>query len=1514
MKKITLILFALFTCWQINAQVSSYAFAESTEAYAQITGTTSTATGDDGSQNTVAIGFTFNFGGVNYTTFSINTNGWIRLGNTITTGSFTNSLANAAAYRPLIAAFWDDNNMTGGEIRYSVTGTAPNQVLTVNWHNSKIGGGGSTAGAAVSTLLRLYETTNVIEIVYSNPFTTTNTVTASVGLNDAASFLSVTPAATSTVSSAAANNTINAATMANLAGKKLTFTPPSCASPAGFVASALTASTATIAWNAAVPVPSTGYEYYYSNVNTAPTGAGTPINALTDNLSGLTPNTTYYVWLRSDCGGTYSSWAGPFTFRTTCNAFSVPFSEGFNSTSTTEACWTVLNGNADADTWDTNYVTNPFEGDQSAVIYTDFNAGVNNDWLISPAITLTGNQRLKFHYRVQSAGEPNDFELLLSTTGNTPASFTNTLIATASYSNITYVEQVVDLSAYSGDVNIAWHVPNGGLDGWRLYIDNVIVEDIPSCVEPNTILASNVTSSTVDLSWTDGSGGLQFDYEYVIQAPGTGEPTTAGAQIGDVTVIGEGFDINGNPLAPNTLYEVYVRSDCGGGDFSPWVGPITFRTLCATFVAPFNEPFSTNTFPDCWAQGGVTPWEFGSNVTTPAGFADYGADLAPDNTGAGGTFIGMDGSDNTDGEISTLTSPLIDITSLTTPRLKYAVFSNNVDDAARNLLQVEVWDGAAWNLVNTVSDNLGANWVVFTTDLSTLTITGPIQIRFTVTGVANGGFTFYNDVLIDDVIVEDIPSCVEPNTILASNVTSSTVDLSWTDGSGGAQFDYEYAIQAPGTGIPATAGAQIGDVTVVGEGFDINGDPLAANTTYEVYVRADCGGGDFSPWIGPITFTTLCNTFVAPYTEGFENAGAIPSCWNMSGSENWLFSNAPGFNHIGNNGLITGSTTSGGYYAWVDDSTPNTTNATLTSPMIDVTALTVPRLTFFELSNNEGANPNSTLNVEVWDGAAWNPMATYNTNTNGWEKRVIDLSTLTITGDIQVRFIIVESASFYDDIAIDDVTIEETPSCLEPTLFAFDTVGTDSVTVSWTAGAGETEWEYVIQAQGTGVPAGAGISTTSNPLTISGLSSNTPYEIYLRAVCTLTEQSIWVGPFNVQTNIAVICGTPVNTTYCYTDNDSTSWTFTSNDGSPLRLTFNAGQVENTWDELIVLDSDGVTQLYNGYGAAGNLAGLTFDSTGDTITVMISSDGSANCGDSAYTSWDFDIACATCVNPTATFTIVPDCANGQFSIDVDVTNIGSATSLAISDGTTNLTGISATGVQTFGPYADGASATISITNEQDAGCSISSGALDYVCPPANDDCVNAIAVDCGDVVTGSTTTATNSGNNTSADVWYSYSGAAGDITVSLCNNTAYDSYLRVFDACGGTEIGFNDDFCGAQSQVTFAADGTTTYYIMVEGFGTNTGSFEMAVTCVLSNGDFDANSFSAYPNPVKDVLNISYTSEISSVRVINMIGQEVLSRNINATSSQVDMSHLSAGTYIVNVTVGDAIKTLKVVKQ
>jgi len=123
---------------------------------------------------------------------------------------------------------------------------------------------------------------------------------------------------------------------------------------------------------------------------------------------------------------------------------------------------------------------------------------------------------------------------------------------------------------------------------------------------------------------------------------------------------------------------------------------------------------------------------------------------------------------------------------------------------------------------------------------------------------------------------------------------------------------------------------------------------------------------------------------------------------------------------------------------------------------------------------------------------------------------------------------------------------------------------------------------------------------------------------------------------------------------------------------------------------------------------------------------------------------------------------------------------------------------------------------------------------------NFECADAIVLTCGDVVAGSTTGATNSGGNASPDVFYEYTGS-GEVelvTISLCGGgTSYDSYLRVFASCGnlsvGSEIAFNDDFCGLQSQLTFESDGTSTYIIMVEGFGTGSGDFSLAITCELA---------------------------------------------------------------------------------
>lgn len=102
--------------------------------------------------------------------------------------------------------------------------------------------------------------------------------------------------------------------------------PPACFAPTGLTATANTPFSATLNWTASVSTPSDGYEFYYSDANTAPT-SGTTISGsvgagiLTAPISPLLPSTKYYVWIRSNCGlDGHSDWSlAPITFITPCD-------------------------------------------------------------------------------------------------------------------------------------------------------------------------------------------------------------------------------------------------------------------------------------------------------------------------------------------------------------------------------------------------------------------------------------------------------------------------------------------------------------------------------------------------------------------------------------------------------------------------------------------------------------------------------------------------------------------------------------------------------------------------------------------------------------------------------------------------------------------------------------------------------------------------------------------------------------------------------------------------------------------------------------------------------------------------------------------------------------------------------------------------------------------------------------------------------------------------------------------
>jgi len=97
---------------------------------------------------------------------------------------------------------------------------------------------------------------------------------------------------------------------------------PSCTSPTSLSSSSVATTTATISWAAASPAPSNGYQYFLSTSSSAPTSGTTPTGSTAAgvtsvNLSSLNSGTQYYFWVRSNCGGSQSSWAGSSTFTTT---------------------------------------------------------------------------------------------------------------------------------------------------------------------------------------------------------------------------------------------------------------------------------------------------------------------------------------------------------------------------------------------------------------------------------------------------------------------------------------------------------------------------------------------------------------------------------------------------------------------------------------------------------------------------------------------------------------------------------------------------------------------------------------------------------------------------------------------------------------------------------------------------------------------------------------------------------------------------------------------------------------------------------------------------------------------------------------------------------------------------------------------------------------------------------------------------------------------------------------------
>ncbi|MDX5427897.1 MAG: hypothetical protein LPK46_06450, partial [Bacteroidota bacterium] len=270
----------------------------------------------------------------------------------------------------------------------------------------------------------------------------------------------------------------------------------------------------------------------------------------------------------------------------------------------------------------------------------------------------------------------------------------------------------------------------------------------------------------------------------------------------------------------------------------------------AQLTAPFTQSFNATSIPTGWSS-----FNDCSSTSTNAffkygGTLGYDASICTDNTGqTGSTYAWVDGSSPYPCRV-TLQTDSIDVSNLTGVYLEFFLFSYNSNYVAQgfNTVVINYYDGAAWNDSVLVYSGSDPAWQYKGVDLSAFTVSGKVMFQFVVD--KNAATPFYNDIAFDDIAVKNPPTCPFPNGFMVNSVDTTGATLSW--GAVGSAGSYK-VIYGPLGFNPATSGS-IDSTTV--DSITLSG--LTPSTNYHAYLYADCGSGDYSDTVGPISFATLC--------------------------------------------------------------------------------------------------------------------------------------------------------------------------------------------------------------------------------------------------------------------------------------------------------------------------------------------------------------------------------------------------------------------------------------------------------------------------------------------------------------------------------------------------------------------------------------------------------------------------------------------------------------------------------
>ena len=606
----------------------------------------------------------------------------------------------------------------------------------------------------------------------------------------------------------------------------VTITPaPACVAPTAPTASGITATGANLSWTGAAG----NYDVEWGTFGFAPTGTPSVgfdnvVNSGPHALGGLSSLTQYSYYVRQDCGGSQSSWTGPYSFGTACGGTSCnyiarltdSFGDGWNG-----AQMTISQNGIVIATVGPTFTTGSGPVDVTVPICEG--VGYTLNWTAGGSYPgEVGIQLIDAFGGVlftKAPGVGSAPSLLFSGTGLCTNPLDIAPIALASPS--------AGGTCGGGSVPVQVTIRNSGTSLIDFSVNPVTVNVVVtgpigpqnlSVVVNSGTLATNTNMNVTTTANADLSA--QGTYTFAISAVLTGDSNPAN-----------------NTLTPNPTRT--VSSYAGLFPYTQQFGAtpnpvITSQIVTYSPTLGFADP--------AWTISTTGNTAFPTLTPTNAGFATFNSFNC---------YIGAS---------ARLVMPCMDFSSMVTPQVRFRMSQDNGYNTSFETVTVQYSTngGATW--VSTVTQQRviagAAQWTEFTVPLCVLAGNTSVRLGF----LAN---SFYgNNIHIDEIIIEDAGACPIPALAAVTGLTSTTATLNWSNlgGCGVTGYNLEWG---PVGNVTANSVPGLATNT-----YTISAG-LTPGSTYEYHVQSDCGG--------PTSAYSVTGTFTVPFSTPVNDNCAVPT-------------------------------------------------------------------------------------------------------------------------------------------------------------------------------------------------------------------------------------------------------------------------------------------------------------------------------------------------------------------------------------------------------------------------------------------------------------------------------------------------------------------------------------------------------------------------------------------------------------------------------------------------------------